>query len=66
MENFLKRVWCDTHNFKKIKEKEKDLYGIICSVSTEYKYSYENQKDKENAFRIGTYHYLNVKIIDNQ
>ncbi|EIS9085243.1 amidase domain-containing protein [Clostridioides difficile] len=51
---------------KKIKEKEKDLYGIICSVSTEYKYSYENQKDKENAFRIGTYHYLNVKIIDNQ
>ncbi|RDY29052.1 amidase domain-containing protein [Romboutsia weinsteinii] len=51
---------------KKIKEKEEDLYGIICTVSTEYKYNYENQKDVENMFRIGTYHYLNVKIRDNQ
>lgn len=51
---------------KKIKEKEDDLYGIICTVSTEYKYSYENQKDVVNMFRIGTYHYLNVKIRDNQ
>lgn len=51
---------------KKIKEKEEDLYGIICTVSTEYKYSYENQLDNENMFRIGTYHYLNVKIRDNQ
>ena len=51
---------------KKIKEKETDLYGIICTVSTEYKYSYENQPDIVNMFRIGTYHYLNVKIRDNQ
>ncbi|WP_331681677.1 amidase domain-containing protein [Romboutsia sp.] len=51
---------------KKIKQKEDDLYGIICTVSTEYKYSYENQKDVINMFRIGTYHYLNVKIRDNQ
>lgn len=51
---------------KKIKQKEDDLYGIICTVSTEYKYSYENQKDVVNMFRIGTYHYLNVKIRDNQ
>jgi len=51
---------------KKIKEKEDDLYGIICTVSTEYKYSYENQKDIMNMFRIGTYHYLNVRIRDNQ
>ncbi|MGL6105286.1 amidase domain-containing protein [Romboutsia sp.] len=51
---------------KKVKEKEEDLYGIICTVSTEYKYSYENQKNKTNIFRIGTYHYLNVKIKDNQ
>lgn len=51
---------------KKIKEKEKNLYGIICTVSTEYKYSYENQKDITNMFRIGTYHYLNVKIKDNK
>jgi hypothetical protein len=51
---------------KKIKQKEDDLYGIICTVSTEYKYSYENQRDVVNMFRIGTYHYLNVKIRDNQ
>lgn len=51
---------------KKIKEKEEYLYGIICTVSTEYKYSYENQKDVINTFRIGTYHYLNVVIRDNQ
>lgn len=51
---------------KKVKEKEDDLYGIICTVSTEYKYSYENQKDIINMFRIGTYHYLNVKIKDNK
>ena len=51
---------------KKIKEKEKDLYGIICTVSTEYKYSYENQPEVSNMFRIGTYHYLNVAIKDNQ
>lgn len=51
---------------KKIKEKEEDLYGIICTVSTEYKYSYENQPEITNMFRIGTYHYLNVIIRDNQ
>ena len=34
-------------------------------MSTEYKYSYENDRDKENMFRIGTYHYLHVKIKDN-
>lgn len=49
-------------NIKKIKEKEENLYGIICDVSTEYKYSYENEPTKINMFRIGTYHYLNVKI----
>lgn len=51
---------------KKVKEKEEDLYGIICTVSTEYKYSYENQPEVTNMFRIGTYHYLNVIIRDNQ
>ena len=51
---------------KKVKEKEDDLYGIICTVSTEYKYSYDNQRDIVNMFRIGTYHYLNVRMKDNQ
>ena len=49
---------------RKVKEKETDLYGIICNVATDYNYSYENEKDVKNIFRIGTEHYLNVK--DNQ
>lgn len=51
---------------RKVKEKEADLYGIICSVATDYNYSYENEEDTQNIFRIGTEHYLNVKIKDNQ
>ncbi|CEN27023.1 amidase domain-containing protein [Paraclostridium sordellii] len=51
---------------RKIKEKEENLYGIICVVSTEYNYSYENQLDTKNMFRIGTYHYLNMRITDNE
>ena len=51
---------------RKVKEKEDDLYGIICNVATDYNYSYEDEKDKQNIFRIGTEHYLNVKIKDNQ
>lgn len=47
---------------RKMREREKNLYGIICDVSTEYKYSYENDPDKINMCRIGTYHYLHVKI----
>lgn len=50
---------------KKIREREENLYGIICDVSTEYKYTYENDPEKENVFRIGTYHYLHVKIKDD-
>ena len=51
---------------RKVKEKETDLYGIICNVATDYNYSYENEKDVKNIFRIGTEHYLNVKIKENQ
>ena len=51
---------------RKVKEKETDLYWIICNVATDYNYSYENEKDVKNIFRIGTEHYLNVKIKDNQ
>ena len=50
----------------KVKKKDNDLYGIICAVSTEYNYSYENQPEVKNMFRTGTYHYLNLKIIDNE
>lgn len=51
---------------KKMREREKNLYGIICNVSTEYKYFYENDPKKINMFRIGTYHYLHVKIKDDK
>ena len=51
---------------RKVREKESDLYGIICNVATDYNYSYENEKDTQNVFRIGTEHYLNVKVKDNQ
>ncbi len=27
-------------NVRKVREREKNLYGVICSVSTEYKYTY--------------------------
>jgi hypothetical protein len=50
---------------KKVKEKEKDLYGVICTVSTEYNYTYEDQ-EINNMFRIGTYHYLNIIIKDDK
>lgn len=51
---------------RKVKEKEENLYGIICAVSTEYNYYYENHPEVKNMFRIGTYHYLNMRIIDNE
>lgn len=45
---------------KKIKEKEKNLYGAIVVVSTEYHYKYLNS-DENNLFKLGTYHYFNIK-----
>ena len=51
---------------RKVVEKEKDLYGVICKVSTEYTYSYINQPNKSNMCRIGTYHYLNLRMIDSE
>lgn len=51
---------------RKVKQKESDLYGIICNVATDYNYSYENEKDIKNTFRMGTEHYLNIKIKDNE
>ena len=51
---------------RKVKEKETDLYGIICNVATDYNYSYENEKDSKCLFRIRTVLYPTVKIKDNQ
>ncbi|WP_331463288.1 amidase domain-containing protein [Anaerosacchariphilus polymeriproducens] len=46
------------------KEKEEDLYGVICAVSTEYTYTYNNEPKVKNISRIGTHHYLNIRTID--
>jgi hypothetical protein len=35
-------------------------YAFYAVVSTTYKYSYEGQPEKENMFRIGTYHSLDL------
>ncbi|MGL4992071.1 MAG: amidase domain-containing protein [Sarcina sp.] len=51
---------------KKIKEKEKNLYSTIVVVSTEFHYNYDSDENHgPNIFRLGTYHYLNVKINDD-
>lgn len=51
---------------KKAKQKDKDLYSTIAVVSTEFHYYYDSDESKtNNMFRLGTYHYLNVKTLDD-
>lgn len=49
----------------KIRQREENLYGIICTVCTNYKYYYENQPNIKNEFQIGTQHYLHVRFEDD-
>ena len=64
--------WCDKQAVKfdkiesvvkvrKVKEKEKDLYGILCFNSTAFTYSYLDTPDVPNTFYLGTSHYMNLK-----
>ena len=46
---------------KKVKEKEPNLFGVICYVSTEFCYSYLDSPSEQNRFKLGTYHYLNLR-----
>lgn len=46
---------------KKVREREPNLFGVICYVSTEFYYSYIDTPAIENRFKFGTYHYLNLK-----
>lgn len=46
---------------RKVKEKEPGVYGIICSVTTEFTYNYIDTEDTPNKFRLGTSHYINLK-----
>lgn len=68
--------WCEKQgaSFSKINsivkiskasEKEKDLYGVICYVSTEFFYKYEDEPGIENRFKLGTCHYLNLRKNDD-
>ncbi|MGL4762194.1 MAG: amidase domain-containing protein [Sarcina sp.] len=50
---------------KKIKKKDSNLFSAIAVVSTEFHYNYDNDNEKkDNMFRLGTYHYLNIKLED--
>ncbi len=64
--------WCDKQAVKfdkiesvvkvrKVKEKEKDLYGILCFNSTAFTYSYLDTPEVPNTFYLGTSHYMNLK-----
>lgn len=80
-ENEIKKIkyfsnWCEKQgaNFSRINsivniskaiEKEKNLYGVICYVSTEFFYKYEDEPCIENRFKLGTCHYLNLKKSDD-
>ena len=50
----------------KVKEKEPDLYTVICYVSTDFHYSYEDQPRIDNRFKLGTCHYINLKKQDDK
>lgn len=51
---------------KKVKEHDSNIFGVICSVSTDFHYSYIDEPTVDNCFRLGTDHYLNLqKTNDN-
>jgi hypothetical protein len=43
-----------------------DSYSLNLLVSTEYKYIYENNTEEINSFRIGTYHSVNLKRVEDE
>ncbi|HCW53104.1 MAG TPA: amidase domain-containing protein [Clostridium sp.] len=45
--------------------KDKDRYSFYVLCNTEYKYIYPDEPDKINSSRIGTYHSLTLKNINN-
>lgn len=46
--------------------KNKDRYSFYILCNTEYKYIYPDEPDKINSSRIGTYHSLTLKNVDNE
>lgn len=50
---------------RKINKKDTNLYGAVVVVSTEFHYSYDSDESNSgNMFRLGTYHYINLKEED--
>ena len=45
----------------KVKEIEKDVYNVICYACTKFCYTYEDEPNIENYFKLGTCHYINLK-----
>lgn len=68
--NYLKN-WCEKQsvNFnnidaiikvRKVREREPNLFGITCNVSSEFDYTYTTNPDEHNKFKLGTSHYLHL------
>lgn len=66
------RNWCEkqavtfdkiesTIKIRKVKEKEKGLYSVLCFNSTAFTYCYIDEPDVPNTFYLGTSHYINLK-----
>ena len=45
----------------RVKEKESGVYSVICTISTKFTYNYLNDLENDNAFSLGTTHYLDLK-----
>jgi hypothetical protein len=56
----------DSHVIVKYVNKKKNLYRINLLVSTEYKYVYNDSPEIYNVFRIGTYHSLDLRKINEK
>ena len=50
----------------KVKEIEKDVYNVICYACTKFCYSYEDEPNIENYFKLGTCHYINLRKDDDK
>lgn len=49
----------------KAKEKEKNLFEVICYACTSFSYAYDDEPNIQNLFKLGTCHYINLKKIDD-
>lgn len=50
-----------TLHLRKVREREPDLFGVTCNVSTTFTYSYTDTPEVKNTFKLGTSHYIHLK-----